>query len=384
MSLVPLAEDMSYSTFYDQKSNTIVNATALAELFKKLDSLLYKNEGRVNIVHIGDSHIQADYFSGELRTQLQNTFGNAGRGFVFPYQIARSNGPVDISINYSGAWSYNTIMKDFESVNIGASGYTLFAKDSAELWVSTVLDNRNSNSFNKLTVFQSNGTFEPFHLKDNITVSGINHSGPFPYSTFLLNEFKDSLGLRARSNNGQKVELHGLVLENTQAGILYHAMGTNGSSTLQYLRSNKYHKHIAALKADLVIISFGTNDCYLPYSRFCSSCTQDRFKTIIRQIKTENPNAAILITTPADHFYRRRYDNKNLYYLNRALHKMAEDEGVAVWDLYNIMGGSRSITKWQRGGLARGDLIHFTKEGYKLQGDLLYKALMESYESRFN
>lgn len=384
LSLVPMAEDKSYTEYYDQKSNTIENAAVLEELFKKLDSLLYKNEGRVNVVHIGDSHIQADYFSGQVRTRLQNTFGNAGRGFVFPYQVARSNGPVDISISHTGNWSYRTIMKDFESVNIGASGYTLFAEDSSELWVSTVLDQMNSNSFNKLTVFQSNGTFEPFYLKDDIRISGINHSGSFPYSTYLLNGFKDSLGLRAISKNGQKVELHGLVLENTQAGILYHSMGTNGSSTVQYLRSNKYHKQIASFKADLVIISFGTNDCYLPSSRFCSSCTQDRFKTIIRQIKSENPGAAILLTTPADHYYRRRYDNRNLYYLNRALHKLAKDEGVALWDLYNIMGGSRSITKWQRGGLARGDLIHFTKEGYRLQGDLLYQALMESYESRFN
>lgn len=34
--------------------------------------------------------------------------------------------------------------------------------------------------------------------------------------------------------------------------------------------------------------------------------------------------------------------------------------------------------------LARRDLIHFTKEGYEMQGKLLYEALMYHYESDFN
>ena len=383
-SLVPMADDQSYSNYYDAKANTIYNAKELESFYKKLDTLLKKKEGKVSIVHIGDSHIQADYFSGELRTRLQYTFGNAGRGFVFPYQIARSNGPIDISVNYNGLWSYNTIMKDQANVNIGASGYTVYANDSAELWLSASQDYLNTNSFNKITVFQSNGNFEPIQLQNDIKFSGIKSSGEFPLTTYILNDLKDSLGLRALSNDEGKVEFHGLVLENTQPGILYHAMGTNGSSTVQYLRSNKFDQQIAALKADLVIISFGTNDCYLPYSRYCSSCTQDRFKKLIEKVKASNPNADILLTSPADHFYRRRYDNRNLYYLNRSFYKLADEEGVAIWDLYTIMGGNRSILTWQRGGLARGDLIHFTKEGYKLQGDLLYNALMEGYESRFN
>ena len=60
-------------------------------------SLLYKSktdkQGVINIVHIGDSHIQADYFSGMLRMCLQKQFGNAGRGLIFPYKVAKTNEP---------------------------------------------------------------------------------------------------------------------------------------------------------------------------------------------------------------------------------------------------------------------------------------------------
>ena len=42
------------------------------------------------------------------------------------------------------------------------------------------------------------------------------------------------------------------------------------------------------------------------------------------------------------------------------------------------------ILDWQNESLARRDLIHFTKEGYEKQGELLYKAIMYHYERDFN
>jgi hypothetical protein len=48
------------------------------------------------------------------------------------------------------------------------------------------------------------------------------------------------------------------------------------------------------------------------------------------------------------------------------------------------MGGKNSILEWQKESLARRDLIHFTKEGYELQGKLLYEALMHHYEHDFS
>ena len=43
------------------------------------------------------------------------------------------------------------------------------------------------------------------------------------------------------------------------------------------------------------------------------------------------------------------------------------------------MGGSNSISDWQKQGLAAKDLIHFSVKGYEKQGDLLYQTLMKYY-----
>src|ERR1700722_15048738 len=78
-------------------NNTITNSEGLDSFYKKLSVLKKTNKGVVRIVHIGDSHIQADILSGTVRNKLQQYFGNAGRGLIFPYQLAKSNAPADIS-----------------------------------------------------------------------------------------------------------------------------------------------------------------------------------------------------------------------------------------------------------------------------------------------
>ena len=55
-------------------------------------------------MHIGDSHIQADWWTGYLRIRLQELFGSAGRGLVFPYQLAGTNSPTDIRSGSNQIW----------------------------------------------------------------------------------------------------------------------------------------------------------------------------------------------------------------------------------------------------------------------------------------
>jgi len=44
-----------------------------------------------------------------------------------------------------------------------------------------------------------------------------------------------------------------------------------------------------------------------------------------------------------------------------------------------LMGGYKSMLKWQKAGLANKDRVHFTNKGYVLLGDLMFEALMKSY-----
>jgi lysophospholipase L1-like esterase len=370
---------ISFSEYIDspENQNRIVNAESLQLFFEELAQIKSKENKVVSVVHIGDSHIQANYLTGKVRTLFQNNFGNAGRGVVFPYKIAGSYGPNDVQFSYDGDWEYCSIKKDFESNQIGLVGYSVSPLPNAELSIKVLEEG--GATFKKITIFDDFGTLLPVIDSNSITWER-NSNYTFIQSEKLLSQIK----FRSTHSSNIHPDIHGIILKNDSSGILYHSTGVNGATASQYLRSSNFQTHITDLDATLTIISFGTNDSYTYPSRFCSSCVKEDFKQIIQRIKNQDSSMSILITTPSDHFFKRRYSNKNIEKLCKVLYEIADEEDVALWDLYKIMGGKNSILEWQKKSLARRDLIHFTKEGYEMQGKLLYEALMYHYESDFN
>jgi len=130
------------------------------------------------------------------------------------------------------------------------------------------------------------------------------------------------------------------------------------------------------LKADLYIISLGTNEAQrlsFPESAFLRD-----FNLFISKLKASSPGAAILITTAPDS-YKGRYSNKVLRLLNQSLVNETNKLYLPTWDLYKITNGFGSAYSWSRRGLMSRDRIHFTAEGYRLQGQLLFNAIAKGY-----
>ena len=79
---------------------------------------------------------------------------------------------------------------------------------------------------------------------------------------------------------------------------------------------------------------------------------------------------------------RRKYRynvNPNGYLAEQAFLELGKKHNAAVWDQFDVMGGLRSMQDWENAGLAHKDKIHFTANGYKLIGDLLYNAFIDRY-----
>ncbi|MFB0973009.1 MAG: hypothetical protein QMB59_00370, partial [Bacteroidales bacterium] len=60
---------------FARDDDSIMNSAAMTHFFAALDSLQSNYDVAVNIVQIGDSHIQAGYLPGAVRHGLQNAFG---------------------------------------------------------------------------------------------------------------------------------------------------------------------------------------------------------------------------------------------------------------------------------------------------------------------
>ena len=65
-------------------------------VWQKMDTLIFKGKGHVNMVHVGGSHVQAGLLTDAIRYRLQSMApGLSGeRGFFFPYKVAQTNNPL--------------------------------------------------------------------------------------------------------------------------------------------------------------------------------------------------------------------------------------------------------------------------------------------------
>ena len=59
-------------------------------------------------------------------------------------------------------------------------------------------------------------------------------------------------------------------------------------------------------------------------------------------------------------------------YLDQELQKMALEEHIAYWSMYDAMGGKNSMVNWVEKGLAGGDHVHFTRTGANHVGQMLF------------
>lgn len=126
----------------------------------------------------------------------------------------------------------------------------------------------------------------------------------------------------------------------------------------------------------MVIFGIGINDAHT------KNFNRDRFKSnyqqLIDRIKRVNPNCQFIFITNNDN-HLNRSANPNSRSAEKVFIELALDNNGSVWDLYKVMGGLGSSTRWVRSGLMQSDHVHFTSSGYKLIGDLLYNAIIGEY-----
>ncbi len=362
--------------------NRIFNNTGLDSFYQKLYKLKKDSNSVVSIVHIGDSHIQADFLSGVVRKEMQDFFGNAGRGLVFPYQVALSNAPQDIISSSSIRWQFNRVAHPEIQINSGISGYAITTTaEAANIRVSLRTSFSDGlQTFNKMKffldtsartswIFQADNLDIPYTLSREENDSSVYREVELkqPITGFTLTSIPTS----------ESKAFYGVSLENSAPGVLYHTIGVNGARYDQYNIAPLFWKQLPALKADLYIISLGTNEAQR--ASFFESMFVKDLEGFLEKLRQTSPGASVLITTAPDSYRQRRASNKVLQSLNKSLSAYCNKKFIPLWDLYRITNGYGSAYNWSRRGLMSRDKVHFTAEGYRLQGALLFNALAKGY-----
>lgn len=359
-------------------------ADKLDYTFSQLSSLAIRGEGRVNILHLGDSHIQADYFSGKMRDHFSRFIagGEASRGFIFPYTMAATNNPANYQVWYSGEWSSCRNIQKKRNCGLGLSGASVSTvSPNARMTISQKGGEHKVYGFDRVKIYHKidSASFS-IRLLNNVKVLSTADFPDAGYTEITFDRMQDTLRIEFAQYRPEQTffELHGLSLETSEDGITYSATGINGADVPSWLGCPLLGVQIASLKPDIIIISLGTNDGY--NTAFNAKTFYTKYDTLLLRIEASAPNALILLTTPGDNFRGRTHLNENTELTRLLLANLAEAHRCVLWDFYSAMGGASSMLQWQSVGLSSSDRIHLTKAGYLLQADMLFSALIKEYD----
>lgn len=360
--------------------------------YNKLDKLIFDGVGKINIIHIGGSHVQADIVSGRLRERLATFYpGNKGsRGLVFPYKVAGTNNPGNYFVTYTGKWESCKNVTYKATCELGLTGMSITTKDTtSSITLSLKKENYPAYDFNRIRLFHRADSNQ---FKVNLGwLDSSKYTIQYDYAKgitdiYLKTYLSEVQIMFGKTDPGQWFyTLYGIQLENDDAGITYHSIGVNGAGTYSYLKCTLFEQHMAEIKPDLVILGIGINDA--AGSNFDAGTFELNYEKIIEKIQRASPNSAIIFLTNNDSYRkvrRKYYVNYNATAVRERMFNLATKYNLAVWDFFNIMGGLGSMATWQKSELSKADRVHFTTTGYKLMGDLLFNAILKSYENHIN
>ncbi|MCB0542126.1 MAG: hypothetical protein H6575_10055 [Lewinellaceae bacterium] len=376
------ADTVGYD-FIDQERNEIENAGYLEPFFEKLYRQRTQGGQKISIVHIGDSHILGNYITKEVRARMQNAFGDGGRGMIFPYRLAGTNGPKDFLVSTNARWYGSSCQRILSpETPFGVAGFSLESTKLNSELSFRLRDTATSETrlFTKVIVFQHKLPAQyDIEVVDETTDQ---KAGPFLENQYAQTFYFDrpvgqmTLKTRKLTSQQKRFTLDGISLENELSGVIYHSIGVNGAKYQDFVRAKYFARQVAELQPDLIILSFGTNEAQ---GKVDAGYLTNSISDLVTQLLEHSPNALILFTTPADSYLRKKGFNPHLADLCGIVRNYALKKGYALWDLYELTGGRESAQQWKSRGLMSSDSVHFTKAGYAIQGKLLYQSLIRGY-----
>ncbi|MRG97181.1 hypothetical protein GF068_35435 [Polyangium spumosum] len=334
-------------------------------------------KAHVRILWLGDSHGQADFWTGALRDVLQKRFGKAGPGFVHVGWKQYRHDGVRLSIDEK--WSIRpkapaTSSKTGDGV-FGLGGVvTTGPAGSGRARVKVTDEGLQSRlSWDVCYRLRSPGDELEVSLgsgpKTKIRATATEPPGELRHLV-LVSEGRETLQVAPTRGNP---ELCGVVIETDPAekpGVVLDTLGINGARLGTPLAWDEasFGAELARRKPSLVVLEYGTNEAGDIPAVDPVKYTQ-RLVRIVERIRRFAPDTDCLALAPTD-----RADARVRTPLVRdAIREGARQAGCSFWDTYNVMGGEGSIKAWATESPARAasDGVHLTQRGYRALGEAL-------------
>ncbi len=362
----------------------------MAHFYQALSEINTRQEP-VRIAYFGDSFVEADILTADLRSKLQEHYGGCGVGYV---DITSATNGFRPTVRHSfHGWSSHAITDStgFDRKRQGISCHYFIPDDKAMVEVKGQAKYGNHlDAWEQSTIyFEANDTVLLKTIRNRKDTVDHYFGGELGMQALTIVESAESMRWTV-DLAPDSTTFYGVALEGKQ-GISLDNFGLRSSSGLS-LRSiplSKLKQFNRVRPYDLIILHYGLNVATpkgVNYDHY-----QKGLIASINHLKVAFPQASILIVGVSDRAYKT--DNgemrtmpgiRNLIHYQQHTAALA---GVAFWNLYEAMGGEGSIGRMVEAKPAQANLdyTHINFRGGAHLAGLLYETLVyeqERYERR--
>ena len=343
----------------------------MASFYEALDRTSSSNpedDGLVRIAVFGDSFIEADIFTADLREMLQKRFGGCGVGFVTITSMTSGYRP---TVRHTfGGWSSHAVTDSvyFDKKKQGISGHYFIPREGAYVELrgqskyASLLD-----TCQRASIFFCNK--DSVHLTARVNRGENKNYSLAPSGDLQKISVEGRIGsVRWTVDRADSTLFYGLAMDGKK-GIILDNFSLRGSSglSLRGIPQQMLRQFNEQRPYDLIILQMldRSKQPFLIVIIIASTLGDRDYKTEDGELRTM-PGVKNLI----------RYQQN-----------IAAESGIAFWNMFEAMGGEGSMANLvhAKPSMANYDYTHINFRGGKHLAGLLYETLIygkEQYDRR--
>ncbi len=363
-------------------------SSALAHFFFALNETK-KHKRKVRIAYFGDSMIEGDLITQDLRDCMQDNFGGAGVGYV-PVTSIVSGFRTSITHTFSGWTTYNLVNSAPPNHKLGISGYCFVPN----AYSSADTNSANSNSWVRYAPVNRKHIDKFYETKllygksegnNYVVINGTHYKldEKNTVNQLVINSDGNCKSINANFQCQTPIDIYGFSME-SDSGVFVDNFSFRGNTgmSISKVTQRMYSETNTCLGYDLIVLEYGLNVVSPAVTDF--SWYENGMTNTIKHIRESFPGVSILLISVGDKSFRNEgsYEtDPSVPLLVSTQKRMAKQNNLAFWSLYDAMGGSGSMVKWVEGDttFANSDYTHFNGKGAHKVGKLLYSKLMSQY-----
>ena len=359
----------------------------LGGFYRALERTVDKDgDGITRIVHFGDSIITSDYVSGTLRRKFQKQFGDSGHGYMLLANAWPAYFHNDVERFASTGWLVSRIVGPLAPDGLyGLGGVSFRAPPGSRARFGTA---KKGSYGTRVSRFELVYLEEPGGGKARINIDGKE------YSVLDTNAEQKRVATKVIEVPDGAHELEfvtisgytrafGVVMERTEPGIVYDAIGVQGARIRFLDKQDDAHwaEQLRWRDPDLLIYQFGANESGDGFA-YPMDEYYETMKAVLQQGKRAVPDAGCLVIGAMDRAEKKGTAMRTMPVIPAIVkeqRKAAADTGCAFWNTYEAMGGPGSMAAWVQRGLGQADLTHPTGSGSEVLASWIFSALMQGF-----